>query len=704
MRPAAPALAARLADDTRLSIAVYCPDGRSQLQSHLGALASHADEFRSAGAEILLLDDTREQTGSQPIEPPANAAWVWRTVHTKGVGFVRAMNLVLREAAEKRRDALLLPIGATVFPGAITAMVDVAPLDPMAGFVAARSNCENGSDRFPSESAAEAAERHAALVAHLPEFTYAPTLLGPCVLIKHRIIAELGVLDEIYGDGSSALHDLTMRAGRCGYRVVLANRAFVFDEAWNLSPSDRSSVLLSQRYPEFPGLAGACGSSPERGAERLLETLQPDPEGRLDLAFDFSTFVPRHNGTHKAGRQLLEAAATAWRDRFRLHVLCSPETFEFHGYAGLGVEHRDPLGPERFAVIFRVGAPYNFATFERLARKGLVIGIYMLDTIPVDCTHYTSPTLFDVWQLTLAHIDQLATTSDLTARQLERRFALPASLVRTNAPHSLDLADYRRPLDAAPGKLVAGLSAGYLLIVGNSSWHKFVVPTANFLAAALPERQIVAFGAEDRGEAEADGSAGHYPPPRLEPRPNLLALPDGALTDADMAHLYDKAAAVIFPSHHEGFGFPLLEALAMRRPIFVRRLPAFEEVRAHLGNNPNIRFYDTTAELVPLLACPPAFVASAEPENPYRAADAAAEVRRGLEAALTQVRYDRLVARLRAVETVRFGTTPPGWRYEQAPQRLGRAVERVATALLSVPGVYRIARFCYRLVRPAVRP
>jgi glycosyltransferase involved in cell wall biosynthesis len=52
----------------------------------------------------------------------------------------------------------------------------------------------------------------------------------------------------------------------------------------------------------------------------------------------------------------------------------------------------------------------------------------------------------------------------------------------------------------------------------------------------------------------------------------------GYMDDRELAELYRSARAVVVPSIHEGFGLPILEAMACGTPVACSRIPPFEEV------------------------------------------------------------------------------------------------------------------------------
>ena len=699
-----------------LLIAVPFYKNEHLVQPLIGALIACAQELRALGARAVFYIDSPGHAALAAeldrLAPQAAAHFPCRIeTNAENLGFVRTMNRAVAEAVACRMDLLLLNSDTVIEPGALSAMAAALQIDHMIGFVNPRSNNATITTLPVPPRSDHASWRQAAraLAAHLPPVSYIPTAVGFCLLVRWSILAEFGGFDEIYGQGYNEENDLVMRAGRCGYRAVMANRAFVWhegEESFATAAIDRSvwepvnRAILDARYPEYGAYTASYYHSPEAAAETLLAQLVPDESGCVDVALDFSSFRAAHNGTYQAGRQLLQAAEV-WGPGIRLHVICSREVYDFHNYAALGVPHSDTHSARRFAAIFRVGQPYDWNVIQRLCVSAPVIGLYMLDTISIDCPQLTSARLFNIWQFALDHADVIAAQSQQTRAQLSARFHLPDRAIIIVAPHSRDLADYR--LAAGPPGAQQD-QAGTLLVIGNHFHHKYVSQTANALAAGLPSRQVVALGLGRSGGAVADPGL----PPALAGLPNLTAIPAGDLPEAEIGAQYAACDAVVFPSHAEGFGFPVLNALAARRPVFLRRLPVFIELWEALGRSANIHFYDATPDLLGALAQPPAWIDEPALRQAAGAELGARQICQAIQAAMAVADHGRILARIRAMQLASDlsdsgGKAAHATQVAEVAQFVAQGVERVARRALSVAPIYHGARLMFRAARSGWR-
>ena len=112
-----------------------------------------------------------------------------------------------------------------------------------------------------------------------------------------------------------------------------------------------------------------------------------------------------------------------------------------------------------------------------------------------------------------------------------------------------------------------GLEPGYLLFVGNPKPHK----NLEGLLAAFADLDSASARLVIVGEKSSNkGSTGDARPPS--------AISIGRVDDARLPALYQGALALCFPSLYEGFGLPVVEAMASGTPVIASSTPAVAEI------------------------------------------------------------------------------------------------------------------------------
>ncbi len=159
------------------------------------------------------------------------------------------------------------------------------------------------------------------------------------------------------------------------------------------------------------------------------------------------------------------------------------------------------------------------------------------------------------WLLRTGRARMVLTLTEAVRRQAIDRFGL--------APHRVVAV----PLAAGPLFRPVPVAAAkpYFLFVGTLEPRKNV---AMLMAAwrALGE------GSPDlvlAGRCRAD-----FTPPAPEPGLRWL----GEVPDAQLPELYSGCLACVYPSHYEGFGLPVLEAMQCGAPVIAAREPSLQEV------------------------------------------------------------------------------------------------------------------------------
>ncbi len=286
-----------------------------------------------------------------------------------------------------------------------------------------------------------------------------------------------------------------------------------------------------------------------------------------------------YNGTSQAVLGTVKALKEFEPD-WDVTMLARPEGAVFHDldrvYAGWPVFTSLPDGP--FTLALRPSQPWHIQEMVDLHNVSLFNAYLLLDTIAWDIAYLGPPHLEGTWQFLAEHADALLFDSTFTRQRFVERFPAGRSVPGLVTHFSFDPSEYARAdvSNAAGGD-------EFILVIGNNLDHKDVQRTVEALASAFPFRHIKALG------------------PAQMTSPFVTARQSGELPELEMHQLYANAQYVVFPSFYEGFGFPILTALAYGRTVLARRSDLLEEVAAQCDRRGRLIMFERREELVELI-------------------------------------------------------------------------------------------------------
>ena len=219
-------------------------------------------------------------------------------------------------------------------------------------------------------------------------------------------------------------------------------------------------------------------------------------------------------------------------------------------------------------------------TLPRLAAVARVVTIHDLTFITHPEWHQRSKAAFFRYWIDQAckHAEVLVCVSQVTADKLLDLRRPQGQLVV--APHGVDqtLFSPACPAPDAAAMMLGryGITRPYVLFLGTVEPRKNVpvlITAFDTLTDKHPRLSLVIAGSAGWGEAQAAAAT------RQARHPERIRRL-GYVSESDVPELLRQAAVFAYPSFEEGFGLPVLEALACGAPTVTTRGTAMEEVSA----------------------------------------------------------------------------------------------------------------------------
>jgi GT2 family glycosyltransferase len=475
-------------------------------------------------------------------------------------GFVGACNWASQYARKPESDLLLLNSDTEVTAGSLAEMQEVLYLYERHGVVTPRSN---NATIFSVPwiggilPAAESYQLWQSVRAVLPRCQVMPTAVGFCMLIKAELLDRFLLFDEIYSPGYNEENDFVCRINRCGYSALAANWAYVFHHEGSALRSRKAKLeeanreVLLQRYPEYERKVADYTRFFVDPVEVFADLYLPH---RPRILYDLFHLPHWHCGTSQFALNLLRDLSPLLESEFELHVGVGP-ALDFFGSELIGYRLYDErVDPQmHFDLVFRPSQVFTWDEFRRMNRLGPRLSYVLLDIIGVRCDYLSTAERQILFRKVADLSDFIFAISEFSRSDFEAfyRYAPPMRVIHLGTDFGVSAGEFDK--------------GEYVLVMGNSYAHKAV---SEALLALNGERQVVVLGGE-RPDGLGD---------------NVRWMASGTLSRQQVRELFKGARLLIYPSHYEGFGLPVLDALALGKTVVVLDTEVNRELAAMTGN------------------------------------------------------------------------------------------------------------------------
>lgn len=173
------------------------------------------------------------------------------------------------------------------------------------------------------------------------------------------------------------------------------------------------------------------------------------------------------------------------------------------------------------------------------------------------------------YQKKLPQVDHIIAVSRFVKEEAIRHLQIPPSRI-TVIPHGIDTSLFY----PARGQGTFSGRPPYILYVGSRDPNKNVPRALEAFEMVADELEDVHLAIAGRWKAQDHSWLKQRAKGIVRDRIDFL----GFVPDTDMASLYSNAEVFLFPSLAEGFGFPIVEAMACGTPVVASNRPPIPEV------------------------------------------------------------------------------------------------------------------------------
>lgn len=513
--------------------------------------------------EVVIYNDCPTSPGSNVLEKACKEAGFTYNVNDINIGYLKTSNLAFKYALSNNKNLILLNSDTIPIAGFLNEIEECFKLDNMLGVLSARSNnatiCNlyTKPDYFLDLQSLERYKQDSAKFSkYVPQICYVPVVTGFCFAVSLKVLQVFNGFDELYTPGYEEENDFCLRISERGYRIGIANRAFVLHlegMSFNLTGQrdyikHKNSDILNNNYKYYKLLLENYSNSLYY---KLHQRVSEACSNSINFLIDARVLSPIHNGSNKFIAKFIVAFSNMG---LRADVICSSTSLQFHGLFDLPNINHIEAPSKIYEMGFMLGQPMNESSLWLTPIHSILSTCIFFDTIAHDCPQLRTEniTLDSIWTILPYIYSDISFISQHSKNQFELKFGNGSAFLHS---HLL-------PIDSSEFiNFDSKKKSNNVLIFGNKFSHKGIDLLLEELPLGLVNKYYVL------------GT-----PSKLN-RHDVIFLTPGETSDDYLKKLMHDIDYFIFPSFAEGFGFPIIEALSYGKTIFCRDIACYREIR-----------------------------------------------------------------------------------------------------------------------------
>lgn len=523
--------------------------------------------------KICIINDCPDSSESDYLEQQCALAKFEYVKNDINLGFLQTANKGFLIANDFDANLVILNSDTLPYKGAFEELIKCFEIDPMIGCVSPRSNHATICNLFPEKVFIESQEDFSRMADifeisknYVSKISYAPVVNGFSIALRSTVIKAFSGYSEEFNPGYEEENDFCLRVATHGYRNAIANHAFIGHlegKSFGLNGGrdelkEKNHALLLKKYPYYYSLLSRYSEEPStRGYQNILTALK---RGRHEIIVDASNLGAYYNGTNKL---IVESVRALISLGYQVSLLANDEAILFHNLNDVPQIKIINQFNGQYFLGMRIGQPFKHEDLVHIPNHSIVAINVFLDTIALDCPqiYLEIPQIYGLWSYLDKVFSHISFISDHSKDQFKLRFHTLAK------NYSANLLPRVIPMQLPP-KNENSNRGRYALVIGNKFTHKGVEIALSELPRIQGLKYLILSGGFESAE-----------------RVDVSLLSSGGLSNDEMSSLYSDCEFIVFPSFSEGFGYPLVEALAFRKRIYLRDIPSYREILFGLDKN-----------------------------------------------------------------------------------------------------------------------